>query len=89
MIFQGNRDEHSWWFRIFGWGLRCVDHRFHAQLFSERNGHGNFLHLGHRCIAVIRSGPIWGMSGVLEPIWNQDHGITVDGDVKWKHIGII
>ena len=50
----------GWWVRLWGRGLRCVDHRRMPPLFSERQGIGHYLHLGPWCLATIgRSGTAW------------------------------
>ncbi len=45
------------WFRLWGWGLRCVDHRRHPALFSERIGKKRALHVGAWCFAVVGGEP--------------------------------
>ena len=52
--------EHAGWFRLFGFGLRLLDHRIDPALFSERyNGrHGVpkrwYAHVGPWCLLALR-----------------------------------
>lgn len=47
----------GWWFRLWGWGLRGLDHRRYPALFSERIGKQRVLHLGPWCVALIGGEP--------------------------------
>ena len=48
-VFAGYREPGLWWFRVFGYGVHCKDHRRHPALFSERNGFVKVVHVGHWC----------------------------------------
>lgn len=41
------------WIRIFGYGVRVVDHRVTPPMFSERMGAKKVLHIGFWCFAYL------------------------------------
>jgi hypothetical protein len=58
MIFCGHREPHAWWFRIFGYGIRYVDHRVYCPMFSEREGYKRFFHVGAWCFGLLKPNSI-------------------------------
>jgi hypothetical protein len=46
------------WFRLWGWGVRWVDHRETPPLFSERYGHVRVLHLAGLCFKWLARGGV-------------------------------
>lgn len=46
------------WFRVFGFGLACTNHRVNPPLFSERYGYRKRLHIGHLCFKILVPGGV-------------------------------
>lgn len=51
--FCGHRWDGGWWFRIYGYGLRCSDRTKREALFSERAGLVRVLRVGKWSIAFL------------------------------------
>jgi hypothetical protein len=51
--FEWFKGKRSFWFRAFGFGFRMLDHRDQRPLYSERNGHGCFIHIGNKCFKLL------------------------------------
>lgn len=51
--FFGMSTYGGWWFRVWGLGLSCTDHRVTPPLFSERNGYLRRLHVSPWCLRVL------------------------------------
>ena len=55
-FFEYSCGSGFWWVRIFGYGIRFLDHQYHFPVSPESNNSRPCLHVGSWCFRVLMPG---------------------------------